>query len=89
MGQQILFRADKDGVSGLFVMDAYGANIHPVRMSTAPGNDLDLGNATYSADGSRIFFQSAVQVSPDDRLLPAVGHGCGRQRIPTSSRTIG
>lgn len=65
LGQQILFRADKDGVSGLFVMDASGANIHPVRMSTSPGNDLDLG-ATYNADGSRIFFQSAVQVSPDN-----------------------
>jgi Tol biopolymer transport system component len=67
MGQEILFRADKDGVSGLFVMDASGANIHPVKTSTSPGNDLDLGNATYSADGSRIFFQSAVQVSPDNQ----------------------
>ena len=65
-GQEILFRADKDGVSGLFVMDASGANIHAIRTSTPAGNDLDLGDATYSADGNRIFFQRAVQVSPDN-----------------------
>jgi len=66
MGRELLFRADKDGVSGLFVMDASGANIHPIRTSTTSGNDLDLGNPVYSSDGRRIFFQSAVQVSPDN-----------------------
>ena len=39
-----------------------------VRSSPRPAedNDLDLAGAVYSADGTRIFFQKAVQVNPDN-----------------------
>jgi len=66
LGQEILFRAFKDGLAGLFVMDASGANVHPIRTSTAACCDLDLDGPSYTPDGSRIFFQYAAQVSPDN-----------------------
>ncbi len=57
-GREILFRALVDQKYGLFVMDADGTNVRPL---VKPTNSVDLGedlnNATYSADGSRIFYQ--------------------------------
>ena len=57
-GQEILFRALVGLKYGLFVMDADGTN---VRTLIQPTNPIDVGedlnNATYSADGSQIFYQ--------------------------------
>jgi Tol biopolymer transport system component len=57
LAQEVLFRGVKDGRAGLFVMSADGSNIRPVIASSKP-DTLDLHNATYSADGKRIFYQS-------------------------------
>jgi Tol biopolymer transport system component len=58
LGQEILFRAVVDGKYALFVMNADGTN---KRTLVEPTNtvdlDQDLNGATYSADGSRIFYQ--------------------------------
>jgi Tol biopolymer transport system component len=57
-GQEILYRALVDGKWGLFAMDADGANVRPVVAPTVPAvMDLSFSAATYSADGSRIFYQ--------------------------------
>ena len=57
-GREILFRSLIGLKYGLFVMDADGAN---VRTLIEPTNSVDLSqdlnNATYSADGSQIFYQ--------------------------------
>ena len=64
-GNEILFRGIKDGQLGLFAMNLDGTNIHPILVSTRdPGNNLDLASATYSADGSRIFYAAAIKSSP-------------------------
>ncbi|MFI5042726.1 MAG: TolB family protein, partial [Acidimicrobiales bacterium] len=58
LGQEILFRAIADGHPGLFVMKADGTDIHQlVKTSTPADYDEELNSATYSADGSRIFYQ--------------------------------
>ena len=57
-GREILYRALVDGKWGLFAMDADGANVRPVVAPTVPAEmGLSFGAATYSADGSRIFYQ--------------------------------
>lgn len=59
LAQEILLRAVVDGHLGLFAMDADGTNIRPlITTSRPPDNPLDFGGATYSADGTRIFYQS-------------------------------
>ena len=67
LAQEILFRSVKDGHPGLYAMAADGTNIRLLITTPNPDNPLDLTNAVYSADGTRIFFQKAVQVS---------GNGC-------------
>jgi len=56
--REIMFRAVVDGKFGLFVMDADGTN---VRTLVEPALDVEvdqnLNAATYSVDGSRIFYQ--------------------------------
>ncbi len=64
LAQEILFRGVKDGHPGLYAMATDGTNIRPL-ITTAEDNDLDLANFVYSVDGTRIFFQKAVQVTPD------------------------
>jgi TolB protein len=58
LGNEILFRGLQDGRYGLFVMNADGSNVQtlipPVETEDL---DQDLNNATYSADGKRIFYQ--------------------------------
>ena len=57
-GQEILYRALVDGKWGLFAMDADGANPRALVPPTVPAEmGLSFGGATYSADGSRIFYQ--------------------------------
>ena len=65
LAQEILFRGVQDGHPGLYAMATDGTNIRPL-ITTAEDNDLDLANAVYSVDGTRIFFQKAVQVTPDN-----------------------
>jgi len=56
-GRELLYRARVGGKWGLFAMDADGANIRPVVPPTVPPEmDMTFSTATYSADGSRIFF---------------------------------
>jgi WD40-like Beta Propeller Repeat len=55
-GREILFRGVVDRKSGLFAMDADGSNIHSLLLSTDPADNEFWGGATYSADGSRIFY---------------------------------
>ena len=77
---------------GLFVMDADGTN---VRTLIPPTNPVDVGedlnDATYSADGSRIFYQRWIPgLDPavgdergrlrSARVLPRAGSGLGRRR---------
>ncbi len=57
-GREILFRALVRGRYGLFVMDAAGTNVRTLVQPTNTAEvDQDLAAATYSADGSRIFYQ--------------------------------
>jgi Tol biopolymer transport system component len=57
-GGEILYRALVDGKWGLFAMDADGSNAHTLAAPTVPaGIDLSFGGATYTPDGSRIFYQ--------------------------------
>ena len=57
-GQEILFRALVGLKYGLFVMDADGTNVRTLIQPTNPVDvGEDLNNATYSADGSQIFYQ--------------------------------
>lgn len=67
-GDEILFRALKDGAYGLYVMNADGSGQRNlVRSEFDQGMDLDLGGAVYSADGSRVFYQRAgTAPNPDD-----------------------
>ncbi len=59
LAPEILFRGVKDGHIGLFAMNADGTNIRTLITSPRPGNsDLEYIGATYSADGTRIFYQS-------------------------------
>ena len=57
-GREILFRALVGLKYGLFVMDADGTNVRTLIKPTNPVDvGEDLNNATYSADGSQIFYQ--------------------------------
>jgi Tol biopolymer transport system component len=59
LAQEILFRGVKDGHLGLFAMNTEGTNIRALITSPRASNeDLEYGGATYSADGTRIFYQS-------------------------------
>ncbi len=61
-GRELLYRARVDGRWGLFVMDADGTHVRPVVPPTVPAEmDATFGSATYSADGSRIFFDQYTQ----------------------------
>ncbi len=61
-GRQILFRAgvpDATGGAakyGLYVINADGTNMQPLAEPAVDDDTLDLTGATYSADGSRIFY---------------------------------
>jgi Tol biopolymer transport system component len=56
-GRQILYRAVVDDRWGLFTMDADGTNVKRL-VETAPGQvDMSFSGATYSADGSQIFYE--------------------------------
>jgi hypothetical protein len=56
-GRELLYRALVDGKWGLFAMDADGKNVRAVVPPTVPAQmDATFGTATYSPDGSRIFF---------------------------------
>ena len=55
-GSEIMFRARIDGSYGLFAMDADGSNVRPIQLSTDPENQDFWGGATYTPDGSRIFY---------------------------------
>ena len=58
LAQEIVFRAVVDGKFGLFVMDADGTNTRTLIEPTIGAEvDQNLNAATYSADGSRIFYQ--------------------------------
>jgi WD40-like Beta Propeller Repeat len=57
-GDTIMYRALVDAKWGLFAMDPDGSNGRTLAEPTVPaGIDLSFGGATYSADGSRIFYQ--------------------------------
>jgi Tol biopolymer transport system component len=61
-GREMLFRALVNGKYGLFAMNADGTNVRSLSKPLVPANlDMSFRNATYSADGSRIFFQHAVE----------------------------
>ncbi len=56
-GRQLMYRALVDDRWGLFAMDPDGTNVRPLA-ETAPGQmDMSFSAATYSADGSRIFYE--------------------------------
>lgn len=56
--QEIVFRAVVDGKFGLFVMNADGTNVRTLIEPTIDAEvDQNLNAATYSADGSQIFYQ--------------------------------
>jgi Tol biopolymer transport system component len=57
-GAEILYRALVDGKLGLFAMDADGTNVRTIVEATVPGQvDMSFSGATYSADGSQIFYE--------------------------------
>jgi hypothetical protein len=60
-GSEILYRAGAKDAAGamtynLYVMNADGSNDRKLADGAVEGDTLDLTGATYSADGSRIFF---------------------------------
>lgn len=58
LGDTIVYRALVNRKWGLFAMDPDGSNRRTLAQPTVPsGIDLSFGGATYSADGSRIFYQ--------------------------------
>ena len=100
-GDEILFRAHgRSRNTALFVMNADGTN---VRTLIEPTNPVDVGedlnNATYSADGSRIFYPALVRrtrvtVVGDERgrpdpheFFPEPGSGLGRRPPHPSTPT--
>lgn len=57
-GRQLLYRALVDDRWGLYAMDADGRNVQILHEPTAPAEvDMTFSNATYSADGRRIFYE--------------------------------
>ena len=55
---ELMYRALVDDKWGLFAMDPDGSNVRALAPPTVPAEmDLSFGGATYSADGSRIFYQ--------------------------------
>ena len=55
-GRELLVQAQINGSHGLFAMDADGSDVRPIQLSMDPDNNAFWGGATYSADGSRIFY---------------------------------
>lgn len=55
-GDALLYRVGERGASGLYAMDADGSHVHPLVLSSSPGDNDYWGGATWSADGSRIFY---------------------------------
>ena len=56
-GGELLYRAIVDGKWGLFSMDLHGTRIRTVVPATVPAQmDATFGNAVYSPDGRRVFF---------------------------------
>ena len=56
-GRRLLYRAKIDDKWGLFEMDPDGRNVRAVVPPTVPGEmDATFADASYSADGSRVFF---------------------------------
>ena len=56
-GRELLYRALVDGKWGLFAMDPDGKAVRTIVPPTAPSEmDMTFATTTYSADGSRIFF---------------------------------
>ena len=55
-GRELMFRARVDGEYGLFAMNADGTNVHPLALATDPDSQDFWGGATWSADGSQIFY---------------------------------
>jgi dipeptidyl aminopeptidase/acylaminoacyl peptidase len=75
-GREILFRAVVGGMYGLFAMDADGTNLRTlVKPTNTADLDQDLNAATYSADGSRIFYQRWFPNSIQLRVMNADGTG--------------
>ena len=58
-GRELLYRALVDRKYGLYVMAMNGTPLRTLVEPTIANMDLDLGGATYSADGGRIFYQHA------------------------------
>jgi Tol biopolymer transport system component len=57
-GHELLYRARVDGKWGLFAMGPDGKNARTIIQPTVPASvDLSFSGATYSSDGSRIFFE--------------------------------
>ncbi|MFL5689485.1 MAG: TolB family protein [Chloroflexota bacterium] len=86
-GNEILFRGIEHGRLGLYAMNMDGTNIHSLLVSpTDAGNDNDLANATYSADGARVFYQAAIESSPENaccQLWVMDADGRNQHRFPT------
>jgi Tol biopolymer transport system component len=55
-GEEIMFPARIDGTWGLYAANADGSDVHLVVPSIDPANNDFWGGATYSADGSQIFY---------------------------------
>jgi hypothetical protein len=60
-GREVLLDGQINGSYGLYAMNADGTNVHPVLLSTDPASDDYWGGATYSADGSQIFYTRPYQ----------------------------
>ena len=55
---ELMFRARIDGKWGLFAMDPDGTNLQRLAEPQVPGEiDMSFSGATYSADGSQIFYE--------------------------------
>lgn len=55
-GDALLYRVNDRGAAGLYAMDADGSHVRPLVLSSHPGDNDYWGGATWSADGSRIFY---------------------------------
>jgi hypothetical protein len=82
-GREMVFRAVVGGKYGLFVMNADGTNL---RTLVTPLNtvdvDQDLNAVTYSADGSRIFYQRWFPDSIQLWVMNADGTGASSSPSP-------
>ena len=70
-GQEIAFRAIVDDKYGVYVMNADGTDIRPLRKPNVPLTmDQHAGNMVYSPDGAQLFYQSYVPAAGD------ISEGC-------------